>query len=74
MPPPTPPPKGKRGRPARGKALCLLDRLDATAAQILSFMTDFSIPFDNNQAERDMRMDELKSSGQRVAGGLIRSR
>ena len=67
MPPPAPPPKGKRGRPARGKALCLLDRLDVTSAQILSFMTDFDIPFDNNQAERDMRMDKLK---QKNSGGF----
>ena len=66
-PPPPPPPKGRRGRPARGKALCLLDRLDTTTTLILSFMADFDIPFDNNQAERDMRMDKLK---QKISGGF----
>jgi len=47
---------GQRGRISRGKALNLLHRLEERVGEILSFFTDGSVPFDNNQAERDIRM------------------
>ncbi|MCF6313898.1 MAG: transposase [Verrucomicrobiales bacterium] len=54
---PEPPRKaGQRGRLARGKALNMLRRLDTRRDEIFSFFTDAEVPFDNNQAERDLRM------------------
>jgi transposase len=55
-PEPPPPPPGKRDRPKRGKALNLLDRLDKKSPQIMGFFAEENIPYDNNQAERDLRM------------------
>jgi len=54
-PEPEPQP-GKRGKPARGKALNLLIRFEERYEEIMGFFEYEAIPFDNNQAERDLRM------------------
>lgn len=60
------PPKPKRGRPKRTEPVKMLDRFRDFQNQVLAFMYDFEIPFDNNLAERDLRMMKLhqKISGQ----------
>jgi len=60
-------PSGKRGRPKRTKPHNLLLRLDNYADDVLRFATDFTVPFDNNLSERDVRMVKI---AQKVSGGF----
>lgn len=43
----------------------LLNRFTRSKSQVLRFMIDFSVPFDNNGSERDLRMIKLQ---QKIAG------
>ena len=54
-------PQKKKGRPKKGKERSLIERLMELKASVCLFVKDFSVPFDNNQAERDVRNVKTKT-------------
>jgi transposase len=59
------PKPGSRRRVRQSPAHNLVKRLSVNRDAVLRFVTDLRVPFDNNQAERDVRMPKLK---QKVSG------
>jgi transposase len=61
--------KKGRGRIPQSEARKLVARLESRREEVLCFLTDFRVPFEHNQAERDLRMIKL----QQKIGGCFRS-
>ena len=57
--------KAKRGRPPTSKALRMINMLHEKHKEVLRFLYFDDVPFDNNLAERDLRMVKLR---QKISG------
>ena len=57
-------------RPPLSPARKLINRLQRRADEVLRFMSDLAVPFDNNGSERDLRMVKL----QQKIGGCFRTK
>lgn len=64
-PPAAPTLRKRKGKLKQSAAKNLLDALLGRAEQVLAFLDDLSIPFTNNQAERDLRMAKVQ---QKISG------
>ena len=62
-------PAKKRGRKKKSKVLNLICRLDNYKESVCLFIKNLCVPFDNNQAVRDLRMVKVKTK----VSGCLRS-
>ena len=58
-------PSGQRGRGKQSTEHNLLRRLESKQSEVLGFLHDIELPFDNNLAERDLRMMKVQ---QKISG------
>ena len=55
------PPDRRRGRKKKGRERSLIERLKSLKDSVCMFLHNFIVPFDNNQAERDVRNVKTKT-------------